>query len=102
MIFIKIHDTENGKILAMCDEKLIDEILSEDELVINIKNYQDFYSGELIDQHENLSSRISLKEIFSANIIGEEAVALGIRNKIIKKEHIKLINKIPYAHAYKI
>ncbi len=102
MIYVKMHDTENGIILAVCDEKLINEILIDGELEINIKNYQDFYIGELINKEELLDGKIKINEIFSANIIGEEAVFYGIKNKIIQEQNIKKIKNIPYAHAYKI
>lgn len=102
MLYIKMHDTENGIILALCDEKLINEILIEGELELDIKNYQDFYNGKLIDKEEILDENIKIKELFSVNIIGEEAIFYGIKNKIIEKENIKQIINIPYAQAYRI
>ncbi len=103
MMFIKLHDTENGKILALCDEKLINEVLTDDKgIELNIKDYRNFYAGKLIDASYNLAELISLDELLSANIIGHESVAYAIKNSIIQKGHVKLINKVPYAHAYKM
>jgi len=97
-----MHDTENGIILALCDEKLINEVLVEGELELDIKNYQEFYNGKLIDKEEILDENIKIKELFSVNIIGEEAVFYGIKNKIIEKQNIKKITNIPYAQAYRM
>ncbi len=102
MMFIKVHDTENGKILALCDQVLINEIITEDDIELNIKEYHDFYKGKLIDTKYDLSESIRLDEIISANIIGHESVSYAISNSIIEQENIKLINSIPYAQAYKM
>lgn len=97
-----MHDTENGIILALCDEKLIDKILVDEELELDIKNYQDFYNGKLINKEEILDENIKIKELLSVNIVGEEAVFYGIKNKIIEKQNIKKINNVPYAQAYRV
>ena len=82
--------------------KLINEVLVEGELELDIKNYQEFYNGKLIDKEEILDENIKIKELFSVNIIGEEAVFYGIKNKIIEKQNIKKITNIPYAQAYRM
>ena len=102
MMFIKVHDTENGKILALCDQILIDEVIVEDGIELNIKEYNNFYKGKLIDNKYNLSESLHSDEIISANIVGQESVSYAIDNNIIEQENIKLINSIPYAQAYKM
>ncbi len=96
---MKIHDTENGKIIAMCDESLIDKVLEEGKLVMDIKSYSDFYKGSLITADQ--FSDISTEKMASANIVGKESVDTAIKNKVIERGHVRTIKDVPYAHAYK-
>ncbi len=101
LIYLKIHDTENGKIVAMCDESLIDKVLEEGKLVIDIKNYSDFYMDKLIsaDDPRGIPER---SRIVSANIVGKESVKVAVDCGVIEKGHVKTVNGVPYAHAYKV
>lgn len=101
MIYIKIHNTDNGDIIAMCDSSLIDKVLSEGELEINIKDYSDFYKGELVNI-DKAASMLNPRRLYSANIIGKESVDAAIQAEILHKDSIKKVNKIPYANAFKI
>lgn len=101
MIYIKLHDTENGIMLAMCDEELIDKIIESDGVYINIKEYSEFYKGELVST-DAAGKIINENEINSANIIGNESVELAIMKCIVEKTHAMSVNGIMYANAYRI
>ncbi len=100
MIYLKIHQTERGKIVAMCDESLIDRVLKEGNVVIDLKGYSDFYKGTLITSTQ--FKEISTKGMVSANVVGKEAVDAAIDKKVIEHSHIKSVQGIPYAHAYRV
>ena len=97
---MKIHDTENGKIVAMCDESLIDKVLDDGKIVMDIKSYSDFYKGSLITAEQ--FPDISTDKMTSANIVGKESVDTAIKNKVIERGHVKTIKSVPYAQAYKV
>lgn len=101
MIYLKVHDAENGDILAMCDSKLIEKILSEGEIEINIKDYSDFYKGELLSMAA-AKAAIKKNEIGSANIVGEESIKVALSHGLIDEESIKRVMKVPYAYAFRI
>lgn len=101
MIYIKIHNSDNGDIIAMCDSTLIDKVLSEGDVEINIKDYSDFYRGQLVDV-EKAKGMINPRRLYSANIIGKESVEAGIKAEIISKESVRKVEKVPYANAFKI
>ncbi len=100
MIYVKIHETETGKIVAMCDESLIDKVLQEGKVLLDIKGYSDFYKGSLITAEQ--FAEISTSNMTSANIVGSEAVDAAIAKKVIERGHVKTVKGIPYAHAYKV
>jgi hypothetical protein len=101
MIYLKLHNTESGNMLAMCDSALIEMVLSEGDIEINLKDYSEFYTGQLLSKEKALEF-IQKEEIISANIVGVEAVKVGLKRGIIEKENIKKVNKIPYACAVRI
>ena len=101
MIYIKVHSTENGDMVAMCDSKLIGKILREGEIEINIKDYSEFYKGVLVDS-ERAANMLDPKRVYSANIIGKESVDAAIKAGIVHDDGVKMVSKIPYAHTFQI
>ena len=101
MIYLKLHDTDKGAIVAMCDEALIDKTLSEGDLFIDIKSYASFYKGELVSK-QKAKEAIGTKPVYSANIMGKESVAVGIEMMIISEEAVLSAEGVPYAHAYAV
>lgn len=100
MIYVKLHDTENGVLLAMCDEGLIDRVIEDGDVYINIRDYSEFYRGSLIGPNE-LRGMLPEK-LHSANVIGDEAVGAAVENSIVKKENVRTASGIRYAHAYRV
>lgn len=97
-----MHDTDNGNILAMCDQKLIDKVLSDEgDLEINIRDYSDFYKGQLLDKTDAMAI-LAKDNIYSANVVGKESVELALEKGIIEKENVKTLMKVPYANAFRI
>jgi hypothetical protein len=92
LIFVKIHSTPAGKILAMCDEELIGKIFREGEAVIDLQKYKNFYIGEKKDEKE--IKEILDDEITSINAVGERSVNLLINNSLATKKDVKRINGI--------
>ncbi len=101
MIYFKKHRTENGAIIAMCDSELIDKVLQEGVIELNLKDYSSFYKGELLTEVQ-AKALINPKEIFSANVVGSKSVEVAMSSAIIEKGHIKTINRVPYAQAFKV
>jgi hypothetical protein len=100
MIYARVHDTENGMIIAMCDSSLINEILEEGDIVINIKDYADFYKGKLVNTKE--AETLLEMHVYSANIIGKEAINLAVKKGIIQKANVQKVKNVPYAQAYNV
>ncbi|MGC8651629.1 MAG: DUF424 domain-containing protein [Candidatus Micrarchaeia archaeon] len=100
MIYIKVHNTDNGDIVAMCDEALIDRVLSEGDVVIDIKSYSSFYKGDKVDKDSAIDAISRLEHIYSANIVGTESIEAAISSKIIDKKGVLFVGGVPYAHSY--
>jgi len=101
MIFLKEYSTENGSILAMCDEELIGKVLKSGKLVIDLDKYASFYKGDLISE-EDAAKAISSEEIYSANIVGERSISIVIKNGLVDEKDVMLVGKVPFVQIYKI
>ncbi|MDE1856886.1 MAG: DUF424 family protein [Candidatus Micrarchaeota archaeon] len=103
MIYLKVHKSEHGSVIGMCDKELIDSVLEEGDVTIDVKSYASFYKGDLLNQNQ-ASKRLEehLGEIYSANIVGKESVGIAMAVSLIHKDNVKRISGVPYAHAYKI
>jgi hypothetical protein len=100
MIYAKVHNTESGIIVALCDSALINEILKEGDIVINIKDYADFYKGNLVSQTD--AENLLGMKIDSANVVGRESINAALNKGLVDKKNILSIGGVPYANAYKI
>jgi hypothetical protein len=101
MIYVKIHPTDNGNMLAMCDSSLIEKVLSEGDVEINLKDYSEFYKGQLLSE-EGALGIVKKEDVMSANIVGQESVKVCLKKGIIEKENVKRISKVPYATAFRV
>ncbi len=101
-VYIKTHEAENGTVVAMCDESLIDKVLEEGDVYIDIKSYKDFYNGELANQIRAKKIIKDKPSIYSANLVGKEAIKIGLDTGIIQSENVKQVSKVPYAQAYRV
>jgi hypothetical protein len=101
MIYIKLHKTDGGVILAMCDESLIKSVLDDGDVFIDVKSYSEFYMGDLVDGSK-AKEMIDVGSLLSVNAIGAESVQVAMAVSAITKENVKDVKGVPYAQAYKV
>ncbi len=100
MIFIKKYTTDNGDLVAMCDEELLGRVLSGGKIVVDLARYVSFYKGELISEPE-AKKRISAEDIFSANVVGERSVAVLVELGIVTRGSVVMLGEVPFIQVYK-
>lgn len=96
-MYVKIHITGDRTIIAICDEELINKTFSQGKLMLEIS--ERFYKGEVIEDEKILEL---MKKSSNLNIVGKKAINLAIKNKIIDKENVVLIQNIPHAQVYEL
>jgi hypothetical protein len=102
LIYIKTHEAENGSVVAMCDESLIERVLEEGDVFMDIKTYNSFYKGELVNKERACEIIKQKDKVHSANIVGKEAIDIGLETGIIKKGNVMRVSKVPYAQAFRV
>jgi hypothetical protein len=96
---MKTFSKKNEKIVAVCDAELIGKVLREGELVLNLEKYAGFYQGEQVD--ESMVEK-ELLTATSINLVGEAAVGVAKRMKLVKESDVVKIQKVPHVQIYKI
>ena len=87
MILVKIHTSGDSAILCLCDKDLIGKTIG------HIKISKNFYEGEEKPEQELLDL---IQESNNINAIGQESIDFLLKHKIINKEDIIFIEKIPH------
>lgn len=98
-MYLKIHNTKEGPIVAACDEELIGKVLIEGKKILDLEKYKNFYVGEKAKDSELIDA---LKNCSSANIVGKKAVAIAVKAGIVSKDQVMHIKSFPYIQLYRI
>ncbi len=93
-LVVKVHKKENKTIVAVCDSSLLGTKIEEKPFVLDLSS--SFYQGE--EQEEKTIGDL-IRNADNINLVGEQAVKLGIEEGVIEKEQVKKIQGIPYAQA---
>lgn len=97
MLYVKTHISHTKKIVAVCDSELAGKKCSEEEKCLTVSEY--FYKGELVDEERAV---LEMRKADSLNIVGKKAVELAIKEGIISKENVFLIDEVPYALVFEL
>jgi hypothetical protein len=94
MMLVKLHKKDKRTIVAVCDKDLIGKLLEESGKQLDLRS--DFYKGE-----ERSVQEIGdlMRNADGVNLVGEEAIALGLQEGVIEKEQVMKVKGIPHAQA---
>lgn len=93
-MIVKVHNTPNGRMLAICDSDLLGKVFDEGDLQLNLSSQ--FYQGQ-----EKAAPEIEmlLKDCYMVNVVGKEAVSFLVELEMVDKDNILTIAGIPYAQC---
>jgi len=94
-MYIKIHKAPTGDVIAVGDENILGKTLEDKKNHIKVSEH--FYKGEMKD-----ATAIApiLETATNSNLIGKEAVALGLKLGIIAEGKVIVIAGVPHAQVY--
>lgn len=93
-MIVKIHKREARTVVAVCDAGLVGQKFEENGRQLDLAS--DFYKGEERDEKE-IGDLIRNADI--VNLVGREAVKLGLQEEVITQDHVITIAGIPHAQA---
>ena len=74
-MYIKVHNGENGMVVAACDKELVGKILEEGDKFLDLDTYRDFYVGEICEEKD---LKDKLTDFSSANLVGSKSVRIAV------------------------
>ena len=94
MMLVKIHKKDNRTVVSVCDKDLLGKLLEENGKQLDLRG--EFYKGEekSIEETGDL-----IRNADGVNLVGKEAVNLGLQEGVIGTENIITIKGIPHAQA---
>jgi len=99
-MYLKIHETKDGNIVAACDKELIGKVIEDKNGVcIDLDKYRNFYTGKIVGEEELAKA---LRNFSSVNLVGKKVVAVAVKEGLIDENDIRYINTIPYIQIYQI
>jgi len=93
-MIVKIHKREDRAIAAVCDSELVGQKYVDGDRQLDLTG--DFYKGEERTDQE-VGDIIRNADII--NLVGKNAVKLGIQEEVITQDHVIVIAGIPHAQA---
>jgi hypothetical protein len=97
-MYLKIHSTPFGKIIAICDEELLGRVLSEGKIKLDLEKHSEFYKGKKVSEEELLTI---LSEVENLNAVGKKSLN-ALKKAGIDTSSAIFIQGIPHLQVYKI
>ncbi|MEK6982081.1 MAG: DUF424 family protein [Candidatus Micrarchaeota archaeon] len=97
-MYLNIHQTKMGRIIAVCDQDLIDKVFKEGEKLIDLKSHKSFYVGKKATK-EDVKRELEIG-FGSVNFVGSKATKLLLELEFVSKEDILHIADVPYTQIY--
>ena len=98
-MYMKIHETKEGKIVAACDKELIGKVLDDGKIYLDLETSKSFYVGEPTTK-EGLKK--ALENFVSANLVGKNTVSVALEGDFAHESDVIYINATPHIQIYKI
>ena len=99
MVYIKVMEVRGEKLVAICDEKLLDAKLIDRNLGIVFHVNREFYGGELVPVSYAM---MRAKEATILNLVGDDTVSAAIREGLVHPAAVIRIGGVPHAQAVKM
>ncbi len=97
MFILKIHNTDTGNIVAVCDYDILGKRFEENDTVLDIRD--DFYNGDKADIDTIISA---ISRCTSTIMIGDNIISELKKHNILTPEHILFVSETPYAMIFKV
>ncbi len=93
-MIVKVHHTQNGTLVAICDSELLGKLFQENNAQIDLTG--DFFSGEEMDEDH---AGDLLRNSYTFNLVGDKSIKLGLKEEVITQKDVKIISGIQYAQG---
>ena len=96
-MFLKVHRTPDGEIVAVCDRELLNATLLHGDVEVHIS--ETFYGNTPADEGQ---VRAALSGAANANLFGRRVVELAIACGAVDRGCVVLVGGIPHAQVFRV
>lgn len=82
-MILKERDTDEGLLVAVCDNDVLGETFEDDDLSLTVT--EEFYGGEQVGEEEVIES---LAQADVANLVGIHVVSLAIEHGFVEEGNV--------------
>ena len=94
-MIVKVHKTPEGKtLIAACDDDLLGNVYEENGKQLDLSS--DFYNGNKMNDKE---AGDLIRNADMVNLVGENAVKIGVEEEVIDKDNVLKVSDIPFAQG---
>ena len=97
MMFLKVHRTSDGEIVADCDRELLNTTLVHRDVEIRIS--EGFYGNTPATEEE---VRAALATASNANLFGGRTVEVAIACGAVDRGCVVLVGGVPHAQVFRL
>ncbi len=87
------------RVTALCDAELLGRKLRSGDCVLDLKKYNEFYDGELVNEEKAAALAADSDNL---NVVGAKALAAARLSLEISEANVKKFGRVPHAQVYKI
>jgi len=97
-MYLKVHSSPLGEVVALCDAELLGLVISEGETRLDLRSHASFYKGKRVTPRE---AKQALMGARNANIVGRKSLAAAQKAGIDCARALT-ISGVPHLQIYGI
>jgi len=95
MFWMEIHRTDEGRLVAACDEDVLGQRFTEDGQQLEVD--EEFYGGEKVDL---LAVLEAIEDAATTNFVGPDLIGELLDSDIIEDDEVDEIGGMVHTHMY--
>jgi len=96
-MIVKTHSKDGKILVAVIDSELAGQVIEEGNTQLDLRS--DFYKGQEATRDE---AGDLMRNADMVNLVGEEAIKLGVQEGVVDQQHVKRVKGIPFAQGLTI
>lgn len=97
-MYLKLHETPDGRIAALCDSELIGRVLSDGKRHLDLEEHSAFYVGEKVSRELAIEA---LRSSENANIVGKKSLSAAKEAGLDVSASVE-ISGVPHLQVYRL
>lgn len=94
-LVVRVHHKDDRTVVAVCDSVILGQVFEDGDFRLDLSG--EFYKG---DEYEDaLVVGDLMRNADSVNLVGDEAIKLGLMEGVIDPDHVRVLCGVPHAQA---